>query len=191
MIDTASRVYQLIVYSVWITWRLVNRRIWLHPCLTVREGITSKYKHTKWWVWYWSSSAPLSPCLLFLFLLVIVLIVAVGDLLRSLREEMGGLDLTDGAGQLVSLALDLLQVDIMAVPCGQRWFCVDDVDVGVIHCRLMRHLVGGRGGGSGTIFLCCITPWLPKKKTCDDQLSEHSPVRVQLWTGSWMGNRAG
>lgn len=57
--------------------------------------------------------------LLFL-LLVIILVMAVGDLLWSLREEVGGLDLADGPGQLVPLALHLLQVDVMAVSRGQR-----------------------------------------------------------------------
>ncbi len=56
---------------------------------------------------------------------------------------MGGLDLADGSGQLVPFALQVLAVDVVAVPCGQRRLCVDDADVGVLHCRLMRHL-GGR-----------------------------------------------
>ena len=82
--------------------------------------------------------------LLFLFLLlVIILVVAVGDLLWSLREEVGRLDLADGAGQLVPFALHVLEVDVVAVSGGQRRLCVDDADVGVFHCGLMRHL-GGR-----------------------------------------------
>lgn len=81
--------------------------------------------------------------LLFLLLLVIILVMAVGDLLWSLREEMGGLDLADGAGQLVPFALHLLEVNVMAVSCGQRRLCVNDVDMCVFHCGLMRHL-GGR-----------------------------------------------
>lgn len=59
-----------------------------------------------------------SLCLL-LFLLIIILVMAVGDLLWSLREEVGGLDLADGSSQLVSFALHLLEINVVAVSCGQ------------------------------------------------------------------------
>lgn len=75
----------------------------------------------------------LSLHLLLLLLFIVILIMAVGDLLWSLWEKVGGLDLTDGAGQLVPLALHLFEVDVVAVPCGQWRLCVDDADVSVLH----------------------------------------------------------
>lgn len=62
---------------------------------------------------------PLLLLLLLLLLLVIIFIMAVGDLLWSLREEVGGLDLADGSCQLVPFALHLLEVELVAVSCGQ------------------------------------------------------------------------
>lgn len=68
--------------------------------------------------------------------------MAVCDLLWSLREEVWRLDLAYRSGQLVSFAFHLLEVQVVAVSCGQRGLCVYDVDIGVLNRGLMRHLGG-------------------------------------------------
>ncbi|KAF3842595.1 hypothetical protein F7725_024546 [Dissostichus mawsoni] len=70
-----------------------------------------------------------SSSLLLLLLLIIILIVAVCDLLWGLREEVGGLDLTDGSSQLVPFVLHPFEVHIVPVACCQRRLGVHDADV--------------------------------------------------------------
>lgn len=58
---------------------------------------------------------------------------------------MWRLDLTDGPSQLVTLTLHLFQVNIVAVPCSQWRLRIHEVDMGMLHCGLMRHLGGKKG----------------------------------------------
>lgn len=51
------------------------------------------------------SKGPIILLFFFFLLLIIILIVTVSDLLGSLREQVGWLDLAEWAGQLVALAL--------------------------------------------------------------------------------------
>lgn len=78
--------------------------------------------------------------MLLLFLLIIILIVAVGDLLGSLWEQVWRFDLAEGASQMIAFAIQVFAVvAVAAVACGQRRLCVN-VHMGVFNCRLVGHL---------------------------------------------------
>lgn len=54
---------------------------------------------------------------------------------------MWGVDLAYGTGQLVSLALEVSEVDGVAVARGHGRLRVVKVHVSVLHGRLVRHLI--------------------------------------------------
>lgn len=66
--------------------------------------------------------------------------MAVRDLLWCLGEEVWRIDLAYGAGQLVSLAFMVSEVDGVAVACGHGRLHVIDVHMSVLHGGLVRHL---------------------------------------------------
>lgn len=111
------------------------------PPASLREGGTIRQERE------------LGSCLqgvsLLLLLLIVILVMTVGDLLRSHGEQVGRLDLAEGAGQVVAFALQVRAVvAVGAVPCGQRRLQVD-VNVGVLNRRLVRHLRRRRKAFSG------------------------------------------
>lgn len=73
------------------------------------------------------------PNLFLLLLLIIILIVAMGNLLRSLGEQVRRFDFTERAGELVALAVQVFAVAaVTAVTRGQWRLCVD-INVGVLN----------------------------------------------------------